>query len=143
MWERGLQNVNGPALTGFAFYSLRDEKNRFSLPKKRRENCHFGVCFSQSGMKTAGQKPGSVKNPSHAWPSQKGMTIGQKVGLSRSPELRRKAVFFFQPKKVGTFHALQQDIPQKIGAKNRFSYRFPLLQKKKKREKRIGLVFNL
>ena len=114
MWERGLQNVNGPALTGFAFYSLQDEKNRFSLPKKRRENRHFGVCFSQSGMKTAGQKPGSVKNPSHAWPSQKGMTIGQKVGLSRSPELRRKAVSFLHAAKRRISRTKdEQDIPQK------------------------------
>ena len=100
VWKNGLQNLNGPAFTGFAFYSLGDQKNRFSTAKKRRENRHFGVRFSKSGMEIIKQKLGSSENPSHAWPSQKGMAIGQNAGQSRGPKLGRKAVSFLQQKKT-------------------------------------------
>ena len=142
VWKNGLQNLNGPAFTGFAFYSLRDQKNRFSTAKKRRENRHFGVRFSKSGMEIIKQKLGSSENPSHAWPSQKGTAIGQNIGLSRSPKLRRKAVFFLWRKKCGILRALRRAY-LKNRSKIGFSIAFPFWKKEKKEKKRIGLVFNL
>ena len=119
------------------------KKNRFSAAKKRRENHHFGASFSQSGMQIAEQKSASVQNPSHAWPSQKGMAIGQNIGLSHSPKLRRKAVFFFRRKKCGIFHALRRTY-LKNRSKIGFSVAFPFWKKEeKKRKKELGLVFNL
>ena len=80
--------------------STRCEMEKTASPqqKKWRENCHFGACFPQRGMEIGRQKLGGAENPSHAWPSQKGMAIGQNVGLSRSPKLRGKAVSFLPHK---------------------------------------------
>ena len=115
-------------------------KKTVSASQKRRKNCHFGVCFSESGMEIAKQKPGSEENTSHAWPSQKGMAISENVGLYRSPKLRRKAVFFFRSEKAEFSTRAAQDIPQKNRSKIGFSVAFPFWKKEKKEKKRIGLV---
>ena len=115
------------------------KKNRFSAGKKRRENRHFGASFSQSGMQIAKQKSASGQNPSHAWPSQKGMTIGQNVGLSRSPKLRGKAVSFL-PHKNAEFPRKKRRTYLKKSSKIGFPIAFPfvLLPAKKKKRKKEG-----
>ena len=122
---------------------MRGEKNRFATAKKRWKNRHFGVCFSESGMEIAKQKPGSEENTSHAWPSQKGMAIGENVGLYRSPKLRRKAVFFFWREKAEFSTRCCAGHTSKNRSKIGFSVAFPFWKKEKREKKRIGLVFNL
>ena len=124
-------------------FLLNERWKKPLLPtKKRRKNRHFGNCFFQSAMEIAKQKLGSAEDPSHAWPSQKGMAIGQNIGLSRRPKIRRKAVFFFRRKKCGIFHALHRTY-LKNRSKIGFSVAFPFWKKEKREKKRIGLVFNL
>ena len=143
MWKNGLQNVNGPAFTQFAFYSLEDEKNRFCQPKKWRENRHFGVWFSEGGMEIAKQKPGSEENPSHAWPSPKGDGHRWKRWAVPKPKTSKESGFLFLARKSGIFHALLRRTYLKNRSKIGFSVAFPFWKKEKKEKKRIGLVFNL
>ena len=142
MWKNGLQNVNGPAFTQFAFYSLEDEKNRFCQPKKGEKIATLGSDFLKAEWKSPNKNRGVRRTPpTHGHP-KRGWPSVKTLGCMEAQNFEGKRFSFFGAKKRN-FPRSCAGHPSKIGAKSVFPSLSPSGKKKKKRKKRIGLVFNL
>ena len=143
MWKNGLQNVNGPAFTQFAFYSLEDEKNRFCQPKNGEKIATLGSDFLKAEWKSPNKNRGVRRTPpTHGHP-KRGWPSVKMLGCLAALNFEGKRFPFFHTKKTKFSERKKKDIPQKI-EQNRFSYRFPLClvaceeEKKKKEGKESG-----
>ena len=116
--------------------AARRKKPLLRSQKKGGKIATLGSAFVREEWKSADKIWGGAENLSQAGPSQKGMAISENVGLYQSPKLRRKAVFFFLERKSGIFHARCAGHTSKKSEQNRFFRRFPLLEKRKKGEKK-------
>ena len=136
MWKNGLQNVNGPAFTQFAFYSLEDEKNRFCQPKNGEKIATLGSDFLKAEWKSPNKNRGVRRTPpTHGHP-KRGWPSVKTLGCAEAQNSEGKRFSFFGAKKRNFPRAAAQDIPQK-SVQNRFFRCSPLLEKKeKKREKK-------
>ena len=143
MWKNGLQNVNGPAFTQFAFYSLEDEKNSFCQPKKGEKIATLGSAFLKAEWKSPNKNRGVRRTPpTHGHP-KRGWPLVKTLGCIEAPNFEGKRFSFFGSEKAEFSTRAAQDIPQKNRSKIGFSVTFPFWKKEKKEKKRIGLVFNL
>ena len=143
MWKNGLQNVNGPAFTQFAFYSLEDEKNHFCQPKKGEKIATLGSDFLKAEWKSPNKNRGVRRTPpTHGHP-KRGWPSAKMLGCTEAQNFEGKRFSFFGAKKSGIFHALLRRTYLKNRCKIGFSVAFPFWKKEKKEKKRIGLVFNL
>ena len=138
MWKNGLQNVNGPAFTQFAFYSMEDEKNRFWLPKKGEKIATLGSDFLKAEWKLPNKNRGVRRTPpTHGHP-KRGWPSVKMLGCTEAQNFEGKRFSFFGAKKRNFPRAAAQDIPQKIGAKSVFPSLSPSGKKKKRRKKELG-----
>ena len=143
MWKNGLQNVNGPAFTQFAFYSLEDKKNRFCQPKKGEKIATLGSDFPKAEWKSPNKNQGVRRTPpTHGHP-KRGWPSVKTLGCTEAQNFEGKRFSFFGAKKRNFPRALRRTYLKKIGAKSVFPSLSPSGKKEKKEKKRIGLVFNL
>ena len=143
MWKNGLQNVNGPAFTQFAFYSLEDEKNRFCQPKNGEKIATLGSDFLKAEWKSPNNNRGVRRTPpTHGHP-KRGWPLVKTLGCTEAQNFEGKRFSFFWREKAEFSTQLRRTYLKnrcKIG----FSVAFPFWKKEEKeKKKRIGLVFNL
>ena len=138
MWKNGLQNVNGPAFTQFAFYSLEDEKNRFCQPKNGEKIATLGSDFLKAEWKSPNKNRGVRRTPpTHGHP-KRGWPSVKTLGCTEAQNFEGKRFFFFWREKAEFSTRCCAGHTSKIGAKSVFPSLSPSGKKKKKRKKELG-----